>query len=271
MGRGEKPSWVRVLLTVSVVLACLGIFRLSSPLFENDLLGGFLYHGFFCAMAVLSAILLKKAKLFRAKPEHLKSGWPAAWFEILLILLVLVLNRRDLLAAHLKITVILLYLGYSLLAMFGEEVLFRGLIQRTLHEFFGEDSRRQVLLAVFLSGLFFGISILIRRLSNGENWQSALLSALIEVFVNMYYGAVYYRTGKNVWFLMILRTLSTTADVIVSNIDASPGPIGLRPIVWIILFGTLTLVTLRQRKVEPLLLDYSWEQVVAASENAPQE
>ena len=98
----------------------------------------------------------------------------------------------------------LLLLGHCVLIGFCEETLFRGLIQRQLHSIFKEDSFKHVFLAITCTGVIFGLTHMI-NLTRGTAFLSVAFQAIINIFSGIYYCTVFYRVGKNLWFMVILH------------------------------------------------------------------
>ena len=257
-----------VVITILAVWACVGIYRIVgrqiTNLFSNDYIANFVAQIFFSILAILCVHLLKRNDIYHADMKLLKKGWSSAGFEIFLILFITLLGLGSILNASIKGWEILLVIGQCLLVGFSEEALFRGLVQGVFHKYFKEDSLKHVLLAVFFGGLIFGATHLTNGLRPEVGLYAAFIQACVTAFNGMYFGAIYYRTGKNLWYLMILHGIYDLVAMIsagrfegttLENILAQSGNSGLQGIlVWGTLYMIATLVVLRPKKVNPLLV-----------------
>lgn len=137
---------------------------------------------------------------------------------------------------------------------FTEELLFRGIIYNMISEAFGRQSRKQILLAVFFSGVIFG-SMHISNVFSGVSLKGACFQAVAACGLGFYYAAIYERT-HNFWFLVILHAYNDwileissgllgigSAAEIVSNYDIST----LFPL---FLYGALAMFLLRKKKLK---------------------
>ncbi|MBO4265244.1 MAG: CPBP family intramembrane metalloprotease, partial [Clostridia bacterium] len=92
----------------------------------------------------------------------------------------LITGLAGLLASGLKVNPaqVLLLAGQCILVGFCEETLFRGIIQREFHDYFGEDSFKHVFLAILCAGIVFGLAHMI-NLDRGMQFMSVALQAEI--------------------------------------------------------------------------------------------
>ena len=261
-------------LVLSVAAACICVIvyhvfgHMIDGVIADDYLRTFLAEAVFAALVTGSVILLKKTDLFRSDPALLKSGWTSTGFLFLVLSVLGLLGFAKLLnGASITPVQWLLMIGHVILVGFCEEVLFRGMIQRALHGLFGEDSFAHVLLAVFCAGIIFGCTHLI-NMDRGNPMLSSVFQAGVTCFMGMYLGAIYYRTGKNIWYTIFLHSLYDFLGMIVngrangSTLSSVLSPSGssltvegvmLAISVWGIVYFLNTLFILRPKKVEPLL------------------
>ena len=161
----------------------------------------------------------------------------------------------------------LFLLGQVALVGFCEELLFRGMIQRAFHRLFGEDSFSHVFLAVFCSGLIFGCAHLV-NLDRGNPPLAAVFQAGVNAFIGMYYCAVFFRTGKNIWYVAALHGLYDLVGMIANGrvngasqssvLNVGGGNLTGKAVLFgILLWGLVyllpTLFILRPKKIQPLL------------------
>lgn len=257
-----------LLLTILVVSAAFTVNFLTGDVFNgiaDAYLVGFLLKLKAGALSVLGAVLLKKTWIYRRFDlEHLKCGWTAGIPELLFTLLpmfALLANRRDITAGP---DGILFFVLEMICVGINEETLFRGLLQNAFHEFFGEDTRAHVTHAVVCAGLCFGAIHLTNALKPGISPGAAAIQALNACGAGIFFGAVYFRTGKNLWYNVLIHALHDVVAFIaqgaLSGVDSSavisqasqknsvPGVV-----VQAAAYTAVGLFLLRRKKVEPLL------------------
>ena len=266
-GMETKTTLKDVLITIGAVFLCIVVFttlgRQIRALIPNSFTAFFASELLLALEALFCTVVLRKTALFQSDPKAFQSGWLSAvpLFLILCLQLYVVLMT----ATAITVTPIelLLFFGHVFLVGFAEEVLFRGLIQRTLHAFFGERTRRQVLYAIFLAGVIFGSTHLINAMATRVNPGAVFRQALVTSFIGMYFGAVYFRTGKNIWYLIVLHALydmngmlmqgrlsgASIEDILSASRDMSPRVVAG----WCIALLAVTLFVLRPKKMDPLL------------------
>lgn len=263
----NKTAKKDVLITVVTAVICLLLYlvigRFIKNLFQNDFAGYFAGQLFLALLALGAAFFLKKTDLFTSEGRYLRRGWLSAGLLFVLLFLQLFLGLSEIIKATITRAELVLFLGQMFLIGFGEEVLFRGLIQRTLHRYFGETSFKDVLTAVFLAGAVFGGVHLFNGVGSGIPLTAAVIQAVVNIFSGMYFGAIYYRTGKNIWYLIFLHATYDMLGFIAGgrlsgntpvNIMSAPGREGwIGYLIWIAVYTLATLFVLRPKKIEPLL------------------
>ena len=260
-----------VLLTIVAALAATVVYHLAgkaiSDVIADEFLSTFLSELLFAGLALGTAVALKQTSIFSCDWKHLKSGWTASLPLVALMLMFTpgaIFNALDS-----KETVVhwLLFICQMLLVGFAEEVLFRGLIQRSFHRFFGEDSYLHVVLAVFSTGAVFGLAHLI-NMDRGNPLLAALMQGLINIPLGALYCAIYYRTGKNIWYMIAIHALYDLNGMLSSGrmngatvdtvLNVGDGTLTLRSVlvgflVYSAVFAPIVLFILRPKKIEPLL------------------
>ena len=235
----------------------------------DDFLSSFLAETVFAALAIGTVILLKQTDLFHSDPALLKSGWTSAGILFAASMFLGLFGLSRLLNSGVTISAFqwILMIGHVLLVGFCEEVMFRGLIQRALHRLFGEDSFGHVFLAVLCNGIIFGCMHLF-NMDRGNPMLATIHQVGITCFMGMLFGAIYYRTGKNIWYMMILHALYDLLGLIVNGrasgatlnnvLDTTGGSMSLLAVlIAIAVWGGVntlgTLFILRPKKLNPLL------------------
>ena len=263
----KKTQLKDVLITIAVSIASVLIYtslgRKIRPLFTNDFAAYFASQTVLALLALLCVFFLKQMDLFKTDREAFKTGWMSAGFYGVLFILETVI--AFLTAGGITVTIpeLILFILQGFLIGFGEEVLFRGLIQRTIHSYIGEKTHRQVLLAVMISGVIFGMTHILNSLITGIDFAAISVQMAVTSFMGMYLGAIYYRTGKNIWYVIILHGLYDMLSMIVAGrlsgvtineiLSSSGNAGGIQMVIWIALYFGMTLLVLRPKKIEPLL------------------
>lgn len=214
--------------------------------------------------ALILVFIFRRQDMFRAPGSQLfRKGWSSAGFEFFLIIWAFFFGASALFEVTATQGEILCFVLQMILVGFCEEVMFRGLIQSSVHEAVGEDSFLHVLLAVFIGGLLFGSAHLMNATSSEVSFRSAAFQALVTAFSGMYYGAIYFRTGKNLWYVAILHALYDGVAFIGSGrlggtvgtaiIDQS-GNVGVYGgIFWSVIYLIATVFVLRPKRIAHLL------------------
>ena len=263
----ENKKKREILLAVAAVFISLFLYRffgrMVKGLVEDEFLGNMLAQAVFALLVLAAVLLLKKTEIFRSDLNALINGWFSAGFLLFLILFLFCVGTLP--SANMTVTTVqILYFAVQILLIgFCEETLFRGLVQNSLHAYFGEDSRKHILLAVFISGAVFGLTHLTNGLQPGVDLFAAGCQAVVTAFMGAYLGAVYCRTGKNLWYLMLLHGLYDGGALIVSgalsgnnmvSIIGATGSAGVQGIlIWVGVYLVLTLFLLRKEKIAPFL------------------
>lgn len=258
-----------LLLTFLVVIGIVIVNLLTGKIFDglaNTYLAEFLNELKAVALGVLGAFILKKMWIYRRfDPVLFKKGWTAAIPLLLLLLLGTVNNLMSKPSITAGPADILYFVLMMVCVGVFEETVFRGLLQNAFHEFFGEDTVGHVLLAVVCGGFCFGAVHLTNALRPGVDFRSAATQALGAVGAGMLFCAVYFRTGKNLWYNMLLHALNDALSFIQSgglsgaNSDAViSGSVqnGNTELVFagqFVFYVAMTFFVLRRKKVEPLL------------------
>ncbi len=258
-----------LLLTFLVVVGIVIVNRLTGEIFNglaNTYLAEFLNELKAVALAVLGAFILKKMWIYRRfDPALFKKGWTAGIPQMLMMLLPII----GMLANKPSITAGPVDIFFFVLMMFCvgvfEETVFRGLLQNAFHEFFGEDTVGHVILAVVCAGVCFGAVHLTNAARPGVSLRDAATQAFVALGAGIFFCAIYFRTGKNLWYNMLLHALHDTLSFIGSgglsgaNSDAvisgsvQNGNAGLLYVGQFVFYVIMTLFVLRRKKVEPLL------------------
>lgn len=144
-----------------------------------------------------------------------------------------------------------LFLLHVLFVGIGEELLFRGILQNAMHEYFGEDSLKKLYKAIILSSTLFGMVHLV-NVFKGVTFLSAFFQALVAIPVGGGLGAMYYRSNKNLWVCIIAHASVDMNSFIASGvlsgttITESINEMDYAQIITFILFVVVDMYVLRK-------------------------
>ncbi|MBO4389845.1 MAG: CPBP family intramembrane metalloprotease [Lachnospiraceae bacterium] len=92
------------------------------------------------------------------------------------------------------------------LVMIGvyEESLFRGILQNAFHEYFGEDSGKNIVTAIVCASVVFGLFHLF-NLFSGAGLLQVVIQALSAIGGGMIFGVIYCNSRKNLWLCALIH------------------------------------------------------------------
>ena len=264
--RNKKEVILIIAATIVVTVlhheAAKGIGKVVSDTYLQAFLG----EVFFAFLALAVVFAFKKTEIFKSDLSLLKKGWASAGILFALILYYLYMGLGAIQNATASFPQVVLFVAHCFLIGFCEEVLFRGLVQQAFHRIFLEDSFKHIFLALLCSGAVFGIV----HLTNADlsvSLLSIVYMSLSNIFAGMFYGAVYVRTGKNLWYNVILHSLYDAVGLILyGRLSGAPLNAVVSPSVSLQSFARLTLTyaalyllptlfILRPKKLKPLLAE----------------
>lgn len=226
-------------------------------MFLQDLIGETLW-----AFIILAfVIILKKLDIYKFSIKGIKTGWTAGLPLIVIILLVGIIGLEEIDKITAPTNDICFFILEMFLVGFCEETLIRGLVQTSLHNLIGENKISKVRIAIAISGIIFGFMHLINAKVIG--FLPALTQAIGAAFIGMMISAIYYRTNKNLWYVIVLHSLNDAVGLIASGrlsgistatiLEMTNNYSLVEILAPAIFYGTITAVLLRKKKVEPLL------------------
>ena len=259
-----------LLLSIVALAVSYTVYKSSALLFNsisNGFLAEFLQHGIFAVAVFLSVLVLRKTCIYRSDLRKLKAGWPSALIILLLISVPAI--QAFTMISDISVTgfEFILFLAKMLLIGYCEEVLSRGLIQNAFHKIFGENNTLRVFLGVICGAFCFGAIHLGNILNPEVSLSAAALQAIYSFFSGILLGTVYFRTGKNLWVVILLHALNDFFAFIVtgrlsgsdvgqaissasSSLAANSGP--LRLFVTFCIYAAVSLFLLRPKKIKQL-------------------
>ena len=257
-----------LLRTILVVVITIGAYKMVGfilPRFiSNSNLESIIAQSIFTLFVFCAVAVLKKWSLFKTKQDLLKKNWYVAGAIFVQVALVALTRFDSFLEISIPTNEILYFILQMILVGFCEEVLFRGLIQNAFHKYFGEDSWLHIILAILITGLMFGAA----HLTNGFNpeigFGTAIMQAMATAIMGVYFSAIYYRTGKNIWYLIFLHAIydifvsigngrlsgRTSSEIINAARNIEPKSV----LILGVLFIGISIILLRPKKIQPLLI-----------------
>jgi len=153
---------------------------------------------------------------------------------------------------------IILFVIAMILVGIAEELLFRGVLLNGCLDYFGEDSLSSIRKSVFISSCIFGL-FHIFNVFIGATFIGSLAQAINAVAMGMIFGAIYIRSGKNIWPCIFLHGIHDFSSFINSgvlegkSIGDTISAYDLSVIPSILMFIALALFLLRKKKLLPFV------------------
>ena len=269
-GRLRMDNRKEGLKELAGALAAAVIIVAVSKFLTNTVLSGVsdaLYKTFCgkAAMTVLvfaAVVILKKMKMYKFSFKLLRAGLLSGLFYVLIGVYRMIGVEIPAVSG----TRMLVFIITMLLVGYTEEALFRGLVQNAFHRIFGEQSWQAVWAACICTGILFGAAHLSNIFEPDISVSAAVVQALANVFVGVYFCAMYYRTGKCLWYVVIihafndfgafLKTGFLAGGSVGASISSTAIPLDglLRAVPLLALMYLLpALIVLRPKKLQPLL------------------
>lgn len=260
-----------LLLSLLVVTLSIAVYKLFGYLGEgiisNDYLEDFVFQVVFAGAALISVAVLKKGWIYRSDPGLVRKGWTSVLPQFFLLMLSLS-NQLDAIEARgpsgISSVNLALFLAQMFFIGFAEETLFRGIIQNAFHRLLGEDKTYKVILAAFCTAVCFGCAHLVNGFRPEVGFSTAFMQAVQNIGAGMCFCAVYYRTGKCLWFVILYHAFNDAVAMFMSGrlagVDESTliAQVSQRDNVYSLLIGTgfyilIALFLMRPKKIRPLL------------------
>lgn len=207
--------------SIICVVACMILYRITGKIlrsFElNSYLRDFIKQLAFAIYCIIALLFLKKMDVLKVKAEGFMEGLIAGIAMIAFssfILLSLVIGIASVTA---KSSEIILFTLQMLLVGVAEEVAFRGILQNAVMDYIGYETVKKVRIGIIISGAVFGLIHLANGFLPGVSFTSAAMQAIGVVPIGVVLGTIYYRSGKNIWPVIILHAYNDFASFISSG------------------------------------------------------
>ena len=252
-------------------LAATIIILVVSKILTNTILGTVsdeVYELFYskiimAGLVLIAVIILRKMRIHQFSFKLLRAGLLTGLFFVFLSVFRLLVAQNT---ATDTGTRMLIFIIAMLLVGYTEEALFRGLIQNALHRIFGEKSWQSVWAACICGGILFGAAHLSNLFQPDVSTPAAIVQATANAFVGVYLCAMYYRTGKCLWYVIIIHAFNDfcaflgtgfldggSAGASISATGISLENLVMALPMMAVLYLLPALIVLRPNKVKPLL------------------
>lgn len=265
----RQSAGQELLISVAIILV-IAVVNLTSGrmlgAMSNTFVSGALNKLLLSILAMAGAIILKRTWILRSDPALLKKNWLCALPEMIFWVLQVFVIVASKTAVSVGAFSVILFLLQMFFVGFNEEVQFRGILLNSFYRLFGEDSVGHVVLATLCGGACFGAVHLLNAVKPEISLGSAALQALGACAAGVFYGAIYFRTGKCLWYLIAVHAIHDALIFVMSGrlsgmgTEAAIDQLARNNSVWTfvaqsLFFLLVGLFLLRRKKVEPLLED----------------
>jgi len=226
------------------------------------------YIGLSIKMAIIFLIsyrLIKKMRIESISGISSNYGWKFKYLNIipvyLIIIGVLSIISKDLTQIHIE-NVLLLLLA-CLTVGFGEEFIFRGLLQPLFLKRYIKH-RRGLFLGVFIPALFFGLFHLV-NLIDSQEVLPVLIQVVFATFIGFFFGVLVLKTNKLIPlaithglinFFLSLQTLPNLNDASVNNVSQEGVGAALGPLILffpLFIIGLIIIINMNKESTQEKL------------------
>jgi len=226
------------------------------------------YIGLSIKMAIIFLIsyrLIKKMRIESISGISSNYGWKFKYLNIipvyLIIIGVLSIISKDLTQIHIE-NVLLLLLA-CLTVGFGEEFIFRGLLQPLFLQRYIKH-RRGLFLGVFIPALFFGLFHLV-NLIDSQEVLPVLIQVVFATFIGFFFGVLVLKTNKLIPlaithglinFFLSLQTLPNLNDASVNNVSQEVVGAALGPLILffpLFIIGLIIIINMNKESTQEKL------------------
>lgn len=210
-----------LLSAVVSVVVCFILFKISgiclSALNINSFAGNFIGELLFSIYGIIALIILKRTDVLKFKLEGLKEGFIAGSIIIVILASILLGLATGVIPVTVSASSILFYILEMIFIGVAEEVLFRGILQNAVMDYIGYDSVGKIRSGIIISGVIFAAVHLSNAALPGISFGAAMQQAISVVPLGLLFGAIYYRSKKNIWVVIILHAFNDFYTFIASG------------------------------------------------------
>ena len=168
----------------------------------------------------IAACLANKKDILKFKTEGFGIGFIISIFILIRTAMALIafLNRNNgAPIVTVSILEVISLVVFSLLVGLSEETLFRGVVQGSFHDYFGEDNSKHVRQAIIFASVLFGLVHLSNAIGGSNSIESVLAQVVSAIGGGLMFGTIYYRTNKNLWACTIIHAFNDFVSFVASG------------------------------------------------------
>lgn len=247
------------------VFICSVLYKVTgfglSALNIKGFLGNFIGELLFAIYGIVALLILKKIDVLKFKLEGFKEGLFAGGIIFVACFIIMLGVATGLIPVTAKASDITIYILQMLLVGVAEEVLFRGILQNSVMDYIGYDTVGKIRLAIIISGVIFGLVHLSNATLPGVSFGAAMQQAISVIPVGIIFGAIYYRSKKNIWTVIILHAINDFYTLIASGTLAGASQneaLNTRTnsvLGTYLVFGLIAIWLMRKKKMEALRMN----------------
>ncbi len=204
----------------SIVLSFLFGKQLKE-MFSNYFVLRFVSESISAILGLLLVFAFRKQKVLKASSKGMKEGLicGAAWVLLpILVLANMTMDLRDMPDLQfVRGWEILLLLLQCVLIGFYEECIFRGIALELSFELFGAETKKQAKRAIFVVASLFGATHLINAFHSEITLTAAIMQAISAMGLGLVFGAIFYRSERNIWPCVIFHAIQDASAFIMSG------------------------------------------------------
>ena len=216
----KKEFLKNVLLTFTAfaVYKLIGKFAISH--IENGVVNAFASEVTLLVCAFCLAFVTKRINVLKWKRQGIGTGLLVGLFMLiaqgLVILRWFLQYSIGMQTVTISVGEIILFLLAMIMVGISEELMFRGVLLNVCLDFFGETTVSSIRKAIIIAGSIFGAFHIFNVLI-GASLSGSIVQAANAIALGIMLGAIYIRSGKNIWPCIILHTIQDTAAFLQSG------------------------------------------------------
>lgn len=215
---------------ISIILAVLlghfmviGLSTLFSDqiasLIPNSIYRDLAVEAVWATVIMVCIFIFRKTGIFKISSAQMSDGMSAGLPLFIVYALFLpagfYLNRDGKLVSAPEIIAFVLH---CLLIGLVEEGLYRGVIQELFMKLWGGSDRKSAMKAILSTAVMFGLFHLFNLRKPGVSLAAVLVQAASAIAIGMLLGAIFYRSGRKIWPVLLLHALIDCAGFVVGGI-----------------------------------------------------
>lgn len=246
-----KKEMKNTLIMIGIVISTLLLMKVLDSFIAERITGlsrikmEFLAELVSACIVVGVMIVLKRSNVMKLTARGFGEGLLAGMIYIVLngyIYLIFLIQHDPITVSA---TDRILYVVTMLLIGITEEILFRGLLQNQFHRWFGENSKKNIILGILSSSAVFG-GLHFMNLTAGANITSVSVQAVTAVLAGYILGVCYYRSKKNIWVCILIHAYIDGAGLLSllsgANMTEAVNTISAANLISLVIYGSAALI-----------------------------